>query len=277
LVTGSNSGTGYVTALELAKGGAQVVMLCRNEAKAAAARDAIIAASGNSRVDLLITDMAEMKQVRAIAQRVADSYPKIDVLVNNAGGYVTPRRESSEGLEAMFAGNYLGHFLLTTMLLDKLNAAPAGRIVNVSSLAHRFARLNLDDLQSTRKGSMSTAYGQSKLAQVLFTYELADRLQQDGSVVTVNALHPGAVKSGFVHGTVGFGHTIAKAAYSVFGISVEKGADTILYLAQSPRVAGVTGKYFVKRKPVRTSKSSYDVALRRELWDASERLIASVS
>jgi NAD(P)-dependent dehydrogenase (short-subunit alcohol dehydrogenase family) len=276
LVTGSNSGTGYVTALELAKSGATVVMVCRNKAKADSAREAIVAASNNPRVDLLIADLAEMKQIRSVAQQFADNYPKLDVLVNNAGGFIASRRETSEGLEATFAGNYLGHFLLTTMLRERLDAAPAARIVNVSSVAHKLAHLDFDDLQSTRKRAMNKAYNRSKLAQVLFTYELADRLRQDSSAITVNALHPGVVKSGFVNGLAGFGHAVTQVVNSVIGISSEQGADTIIYLATSPEVEGVSGKYFVKRKAVRSSKDSYDVELRRRLWTESERLLAAI-
>jgi NAD(P)-dependent dehydrogenase (short-subunit alcohol dehydrogenase family) len=272
LVTGSTSGTGYITALELAKAGATVVMLCRNEAKGKTAQHSIIQSSGNERVDLLIADLAEMQDVRRAAMQLNSKYPKLDVLVNNAGGIIYPRRETSQGLEATFAGNYLGHFLLTELLLDKLKSAGQARIINVSSIAHNNARINFDDLQL--KSNLSGAYGQSKLAQIFHTYELADRLR--GSGITVNAMHPGAVSSGFKNGVTGFRRAIAYAVYALIGISPEKGADTIVYLATSPEVADVTGKYFIKRKDVPSKGISYDVALRKRLWAETEALLRSL-
>ncbi|WP_406692468.1 SDR family oxidoreductase [Saccharopolyspora sp. ID03-671] len=275
VVTGANSGTGYVTALELARGGATVVMMCRNAEKGEAARAAIVAETGNDRVELIVVDLAEMADVRRAVREFTERHSTLDVLVNNAGGITQTRRESSEGLEAMFAGNYLGHFLLTTSLLDRLKAAGHARIVNVSSMAHKGARIDFDDLQNRSGKNAMRGYGQSKLAQILFTYELAERLR--GTDVTVNAMHPGAVASGFKNGTDGVVKAVIGAFYAGFGISPEKGADTILHLANSPEVADVTGEYFIKRRPVATSKTSYDVEVRQRLWAVSEKLIADIA
>jgi NAD(P)-dependent dehydrogenase (short-subunit alcohol dehydrogenase family) len=271
VVTGANSGTGYVTALELAKSGATVVMVCRNAEKGEAAQAAIRAAAPKSKIDLIIVDLADMAQVRRLARELGETYPAIHVLVNNAGGVVMPRRQTAQGLEAMFAGNYLGHFLLTMLLLDTLKCSGAARIVNVSSTAHKSAHIEFDDLQLAGPGKIRNGYGQSKLAQILFTYELAERLK--GSDVTVNAMHPGAVRSGFKDGVPPFARPIAALAYFLVGISPEKGADTILYLATDPAIAGVTGKYFIKREAVATSATSYDRELQRHLFEVSEKLL----
>ncbi|RRO15740.1 SDR family oxidoreductase [Saccharopolyspora rhizosphaerae] len=274
IVTGANSGTGYVTALELARSGATVVMLCRNEYKGTAAREKIVAETGNQQVELIVADLAEMAEVRRAAREFAERHAKLDVLVNNAGGVTQTRRESSEGLEAMFAGNYLGHFLLTDLLLEQLKNAGHARVVNVSSMAHKGAKLDFDDLQGRSSWNAMRGYAQSKLAQILFTYELAERLR--GTGITVNAMHPGAVASGFKNGTSGLVKALVGGFYAVFGISPEKGADTILHLANAPEVAEVTGRYFIKRRPVATSKASYDTEARERLWAVSEELVASV-
>lgn len=273
IVTGANSGTGYVTALELARGGATVAMLCRNGDKGAAAREAIMAETGNQQVELIVADLAEMAEVRRAAREFTDRHAKLDVLVNNAGGITQTRRESSEGLEAMFAGNYLGHFLLTTLLIQQLKNAERARVINVSSMAHKGAKIDFADLQGRDSWNPMRGYGQSKLAQILFTYELAESLRDTG--VTVNAMHPGAVASGFKNGTGGITRVVIGAFYAGFGISPEKGADTILHLADAPEVADVTGKYFIKRSPVTTSKNSYDAETRRRLWVVSEEVLAT--
>lgn len=274
VVTGCTSGTGFVTARELAKAGATVTMVCRNRDKAAVARDEITALAGHTRVETVIADLGEMDQVRLAASEIVEHCPRVDILVNNAGAVILPRQETSQGLEATFAGNYLGHFLLTGLLLDKLRQSTAARVVNLSSTTHHRAKLNLDDLQSTQSANMRNAYGQSKLAMLLFTYELADRLE--GTGITVNAVHPGAVSSGFAKNLGPLIRTLSRAVYAVVGISPDEGADTILYLACSPEVAGTTGKYFIKRRAVPSKGLSNDVTLRKRLWDASEQLLASL-
>ena len=274
MVTGANSGTGYITARELARSGATTVLLCRNAEKGAAAREAIVADTGNRQVELIVADLAEMAQVRRAAREFTDRHDELDVLVNNAGGITQTRRETSEGLEAMFAGNYLGHFLLTTLLLEQLRRAGRARVVNVSSGAHKVGRIAFDDLQGRHRWSPMGGYAQSKLAQILFTRELADRLR--GTGITVNAMHPGAVASGFKNGAAGLARTLVGGFYAVFGISPEKGADTILHLAGSPEVADVTGEYFVKRRPATTSKACRDAETRRRLWEVSEELVSAL-
>jgi NAD(P)-dependent dehydrogenase (short-subunit alcohol dehydrogenase family) len=273
LVTGATSGTGYVTALELAWSGATVVVLARNAQKAARTRDEIIATTGNTHVDTLICDLSEMAQVRHAAEEFKERFRTLDILINNAGGVVKPPRRTSEGLEAMFAGNYLGHFFLTELLLDELKASGNARVINVSSIAHRTAKIDFESIHPN--ASHWGGYGQSKLAQILFTYELADRLKGDG--VTVNALHPGAVKSGFTaEFRTGLSGVIVALSDALIGISPEEGASTILYLAVSSEVTGTTGRYFVKSKEKTSSRRSRDIALRRRLWRESQDILREV-
>jgi NAD(P)-dependent dehydrogenase (short-subunit alcohol dehydrogenase family) len=193
------------------------------------------------------------------------------VLINNAGGINAARKVTADGLEYTFAANYLGPFLLTTLLLEELKAGAPARVINVSSLAHTQARIDFADLQGAQRYRFMKAYGQSKLAQIYFTYELAEQLK--GTGVTVNALHPGMVASNFNDGMTGVPHFIGGLIYATMGISVEKGAETPLYLATAPEVEGVSGQYFADCKAVPSSKRSYDVATRQRLWTISEELI----
>lgn len=274
LVTGSSSGIGKVTARELAKMGATVVMVCRNRAKGEAARAELKEASGNDQVDLIVADLSELSQVRRVANEFKQRYTQLHVLVNNAGGANSEHKVTSDGLEFNFATNYLAPFLLTELLLDVLKASAPARIVNVSSSAHAQGKINFADLQGAQRYSVVKAYGQSKLAQIYFTYELASQLE--GTGVTVNALHPGMVISGFNSGTKGFVHLLGEVVYFFGGINVEKGAQTTLYVATSPDVEGVSGKYFSQSKQGKetpSSQFSYDVAIRRRLWEVSEELI----
>lgn len=274
LVTGSSSGIGKVTARELAKMGATVVMVCRNRAKGEAAQAEIKEESSNDQIDLLVADLSELSQVRRVANEFKQNYTQLHALVNNAGGANSEHQVTSEGLEFNFATNYLGPFLLTELLIDVLKASAPARIVNVSSSAHTQGKIDFDDLQGARRYSVVKAYGQSKLAQIYFTYELADRLR--GTGVTVNVLHPGMVVSSFNSGTRGIVHLIGEFVYFFGGIDVEKGAQTTLYVATSPELTGVSGKYFSQSKQGKetpSSKLSYDVAIRRHLWEVSEELI----
>jgi NAD(P)-dependent dehydrogenase (short-subunit alcohol dehydrogenase family) len=196
----------------------------------------------------------------------------LDVLINNAGGVNLSRRETLDGLEMTFALNYLAPFLLTNLLLDKLKASAPARIVNVSSDSHESGYIKMDDLQLEKKYRLMRAYGQSKLALVLFTYELARRLQ--GTGVTANCLHPGFVATNIGQSSVGrVGRSIVKLIFSSLGISPEEGAKTSIYLASSPDIEGVTGKYFVKSIPVRSAQISYDESLQRQLWEESAKLV----
>jgi len=270
LVTGSSSGIGKVTARELARLGATVVMVCRNRAKGEAAQAEIKAATGNERVELILADLTSLADVRRAAAEFKERYTRLHVLIHNAGGVSSVRRVTPDGLEVTFVVNYLAPFLLTELLLDVLKASAPARIVNVSSAAHQGGKIDFDDLQGEKGYSMWKAYGQAKLALILFTYELARRLE--GSGVTVNALHPGVIASDFGQGLGKFSRVGWKLA-APFMTSVERGAQTTLYLATSPEVEGISGKYFANRKEVRSSRRSYDQAVRQRLWQVSEELV----
>jgi NAD(P)-dependent dehydrogenase (short-subunit alcohol dehydrogenase family) len=269
LITGSNSGIGKVTARELAKMGATVVMLCRNRVKGEAAQAEIIAATGNERVDLIIADLASQADIRRAAEEFKQKYQQLHLLINNAGGANHTRKVTPDGLEATFAINHLAPFLLTELLLDTLKASAPARIVNVSSTAHAFGTINFEDLQGQQSYSWWKAYSQSKLAMNLFTYELAHQLKNTG--VTINALHPGTIASNFDASLPGLTHWFFKVA-TPFMATVEKGAQTTLYLATSPEVEGVTGKYFANRKEKLSSSKSHHEATRLRLWQVSTDL-----
>ncbi len=271
LVTGSSSGMGLVTASSLAGRGARVVMLCRNRAKGEAVQARIKAESANAQVDLIVADLSELSQVRRAAHAFKQNYTRLHVLINNAGGMNAERKVTSDGLEATFVTNYLAPFLLTQLLLDVLKANAPTRIINVSAPAHKIGKINFTDLQSEHRYNALPAYAQAKLAQIYFTYELAERLK--GTGVTVNALDPGHVVSNFNKNTRGFMHFIAEVIYFFDGRSPEKGAQTILYLATSGEVANVSGKYFLNCKQISSSRKSYDVAVRQRLWSVSEALV----
>ncbi len=271
LVTGCSAGIGKVTARELAKMGATVVMVCRNRAKGEAVLAEIKEASGNAQVDLIVADLSELAQVRRVVDEFKQNYTQLHVLINNAGGINSEHKVTSDGLEYTFATNYLAPFLLTQLLLDVLKESAPTRIVNVSSVAHTQGKVDFADLQGAQRYRFTRAYGQSKLAQIYFTYELASQLE--GRNVTVNALHPGAVASNFNDGMKGIAHVIGSVIYFLAGISVEKGAQTTLYLATSPEVEGVSGKYFSDCKETASSTLSYDIAIRQRLWDVSQELL----
>jgi NAD(P)-dependent dehydrogenase (short-subunit alcohol dehydrogenase family) len=270
LVTGATRGIGEVTARELARQGAAVTIVGRSPERAAASAARIKAATGAS-VETLIADLASQAQVRRLADEFQARHSRLDVLVNNAGAVFTRRAESADGIEMTWALNHMSYFLLTNLLLGALRAAPAGRIVSVASDAHRGARINFEDPQFKRGYNGWRAYSQSKLANILFTVELARRLA--GSSVTANALHPGFVASGFGHnnGTL-FGILIG-LAQRVAAIGAEEGAQTSVYLASAPELAGVSGMYYEKRRPVAPSPEAQDTAAAARLWQISEQLV----
>lgn len=270
LVTGANSGIGKVTALELARQGATVVMGCRSAERGAVAREEIVDACGHQDVELMQVDLASQDSIRRFAEEFKKLYDHLDVLVNNAGAYNNSRQTTVDGLELTFAVNHLGYFMPTLLLLDALMASDSARIVNVSSDAHRGQKLNFDDLQSEKKYSGFRVYGQSKLANVLFTYELARRLPAEG--ITANALHPGFVATGFGRNNGGLISAGIGALGRVIGRKPEEGAETSIYLASSPEVEGVTGKYYSDKKAVRSSPESYDADAAARLWAVSEEL-----
>lgn len=272
LVTGANTGIGKAAATALAKMGAHVVMVARDKAKGEAAQVELKTASGNAKVDLLLADLSSQQAIRQLAAEFKSKYARLDVLLNNAGAIAGQRRVTVDGLEYQFALNHLNYFLLTNLLLDVLKANAPARIVNVSSNVHTGGRINFDDLQMEKRYNSFGAYAQSKLANVLFTYELARRLE--GTGVTVNTLHPGVVRTSFSKDgdTRGLLRFVFDLFLRVGGISVEQGAKTSVYLASSPDVAGVTGKYFDQSKAVSSSKQTYDMAVAQRLWQVSETL-----
>jgi NAD(P)-dependent dehydrogenase (short-subunit alcohol dehydrogenase family) len=271
MITGANAGIGKVAALELAKQGHHIVMVCRSQERGASAQTEIKAASGNRQVDLLIADLSMQADIRQLAAEFRQKYERLDVLVNNAGAIFDTRQETADGLERTFALNHMGYFLLTDLLLEVLKASAPARIVNVSSDTHRRGSINFDDLQRKKRYFSFEVYAQSKLANVLFTYELARRLE--GSGVTANALHPGFVNSNFGSTMSRVPALFSRLFSRLLGTSPEQGAVTIIYLASSPEVQGVTGKYFVKKKVTRSSPESCDEAVAKRLWQVSEALL----
>ena len=268
LVTGGTSGIGEVTARELARLGAEVVIVGRSPERCAATLERIRTATSTSRIDSLVADLSSLADVRRLAHQVQERCQRLDVLVNNAGGMSLTRRESIDGIEMTLALNHISYFLLTNLLLPVLTTSAPARIVNVASDAHQGGAIQFDDLQFTEHYSGWRAYQQSKLANILFTYELARRLE--GTGVTVNTLHPGFVKTSFFKDWGGWIGTVTKLAASVLALTPERGAITSIYLASSPEVEGISGQYFVKKKPGRSSSRSHDRSTAERLWTISE-------
>ncbi len=269
VITGATSGIGKETALALAGMGAHLILINRNSHKAEQLAAEIANKAGNSQVDLITADLSSMSQVKAAAAEINQKYDHIDVLVNNAGGMNEKYEETAEGFEKTFATNYFAMFLLTDLLLEKLKAAPSGRIVNVSSTAHRGGHIDLSNLMLKQGFAPFKAYSNTKLAVNLFTFELARRLQ--GTRVTANCLHPGVVATNFGAGTfvIGTAYRLGK----MFMIDSKQGAQTQIYLASSPEVAGVSGKYFDESKIAQPSDASLDADLAAKLWMETERLL----
>jgi len=272
-VTGASSGLGFETALALARMGATVALLCRSEQRGAQARERIAALTGSSDLHVVHCDHANLDTVRAAAAELLERFDALHVLVNNAGLMLMQRRITVDELEETFQVNHLSAFLLTTLLRERLTASAPARIVTVSSAAHRYAPLDFDDLQSVHAYDGWTAYARSKLANVLFTHELARRL--DGSGVTANALHPGMVRTAFGHDTVGAMRALMMLSQlPPFGVSPRRGARTQVWLASAPEVAEVSGRYFVGGRARRSSRASRDRDAQGRLWAASEQLLA---
>ncbi|MEJ5308780.1 MAG: SDR family oxidoreductase [Anaerolineae bacterium] len=268
MVTGAASGIGAVTARALAQQGASVILVDRNAAKGVVVTEQIKRQTGNTALEFMRVDLSSQKEIRQLVQQFTSRHRHLHVLVNNAGALFGERQESVDGIEMTFALNYLGYFLLTNLLLDTLKASAPARIINTSSRSHARARINFDDLESRKNYRGLSAYAHSKLAIVLFTYELARRLE--GTGVTVNALHPGIVATNFAMKDGGIMGLIVRL-FRPFFIGPEQGAQTGIYLATSPEVEGVTGKYFVKCKAVPSSPASYDRAVASRLWEISEQ------
>jgi retinol dehydrogenase 14 len=268
VVTGANRGIGRASAQALVELGANVLLVCRRQRDGEEASRAM-ASRGAEPPEVVAADLSSQASIREAAARIRERHPELHVLVNNAGVFTHRRELTVDGLERQFAVNHLAYFLLTNLLLDRLKAGAPSRIVSVSSGAHAGAALDFDDLQGERSYDGNLAYSRSKLANILFTYELARRLQ--GTGVTANCLHPGVIATKLLADYMGVpmaGGALART----FGAKPEKGAETIVYLASSPEVEGVSGRYYVNKKPVASSRESYDEAAARRLWEASERL-----
>lgn len=266
IVTGANTGIGKETALGLAKLRATVVMVCRDRERGEAALREIKQKSGNDRVELMICDFSSQNSIRQFAGDFNQQHDRLYVLVNNAGVVLRERSMTEDGLESTFAINHLGYFLLTNLLLDVLKKSAPSRIVNVASTAHKYGKLDVNAWPAGSSFSAFGAYANSKLANVLFTYELARRLE--GTGVTANCLHPGGVGTNLYRGLPKF----LQALIKLVTIGPERGARTSIYLASSPEVEGVTGKYFARRRQQKSSEASHNEEAARRLWEVSETL-----
>src|SRR5215216_4118225 len=260
LITGATSGIGKATAMGLANMGASVVMVGRDRGRGEAVMAEIKEKSSNASVDLMLADVSSQEEIRRLADEFKEAYPRLDVLINNAGVFRSKRITTADGIEMTFAVNHLAYFLPTNLLLDMLKASAPSRIVNVSSGDHSNATIDFDDLQGEKGYKGAKAYSQSKLATVLFTYELARRLE--GTGITANCLHPGVVGTNLGSGVSGvFGFMVR--ALTPLMKSPEKGAETSIYLASSPEVEGLSGRYFIKKAEARSSDVTYDERIAR--------------
>lgn len=270
IVTGASTGIGKASAEQLASMGAHVVMVCRSQKKGEKAKAEVEAKSGSKSVELMLADLASFASVRAFAEEYPKNHDSLHVLLNNAGVARPLRSLTVDGIETTFQVNYLSHFLLTNLFLPILKKSAPSRIVNVSSVAHYGGHLNFDDLQMEKGYGVMRSYSQSKLALVLFTHELARRLQ--GTCVTANCLHPGAVATNIWGDWLGPAAFLGKVT-RLFMLSPEKGAKTQVYLASSPEVEGVSGEYFEFHGKKESSAESYDQGLARKLWDVSAKMV----
>ena len=266
LITGANAGIGLTTSLGLAKLGARVLMVSRDEGRGRKAQALVKEKSGNKDVHLLVADLSDQGSVRKLARDVRENFPRLHVLLNNAAVISRRREMTDDGFERQFAVNHLAYFLLTGLVMDLLKDSAPARIVNVSSQVHAGANINFDDLQSEQSYSRTRVYGRTKLANVLFTYELARRLE--GTAVTVNCLHPGVVATNLLADAGGLPRKL-KAATRIIAVDAEAGARTSIYLASSAEVEGVSGRYFVKERPMDSSPESYDERVASRLWEVS--------
>jgi retinol dehydrogenase-12 len=269
VITGATSGLGKIAAEALAGMGASLILVGRNETRGGQTVAEIKSKTGNSNLTFLTANLSSMAEVKHLASEINTRVEKIDVLLNNAGAIFMNRQTTIDGYEMTLALNHLSPFLLTNLLMNKLIGAPAARIVTVSSMAHRFANLDFNDLMSQKGYSAWRVYGTSKLANILFTYQLANNLKD--TPVTANTLEPGFVKTNFGRSNGGI-YKIMVSISMILAISPEQGAKTSIYLASSPEVEGVNGKFFSNCKPVRSSASSYNEETGRRLWDSSLKL-----
>jgi NAD(P)-dependent dehydrogenase (short-subunit alcohol dehydrogenase family) len=270
LITGGTGGIGHAAAIGLATMGARVGIIGRDRTRARDAATAITAGSANPHVDAFVADLSSQAEVRRVADEVLAAYPRLDVLINNVGGFWAHRHVTADGLERTFALNHLAPFLLTDLLLERLKASAPARIVTVASAAQSLGRIDFDDLMGEKSYSGQRAYNQSKLANVMFTYEIGRRLE--GTGVTATAMHPGVTNTSFSTEDPSRAFAPLVAVMRPFMRSPKKGADTAIYLASDPGVASVTGRYFSDRKEKATHHSSYDTTTTARLWDVSAAL-----
>lgn len=268
IITGANSGIGFYTALALARKGATIVMVCRNAEKAETAKQEIIDKTQNKNITIFLADFSSLEESKRVGKEVASKYPKIDILINNAGFIAKGYREvTADGLEKTFAVNHMGYFIFTHFLLDAVKASPQGRIISVSSEAHRFvSNVDLTNLQLTRGYTSLKAYGISKLCNIWFTRELARRIKDTN--VTVNCVHPGAVATNFGTDSGPFFETLLKLG-KMFLLTPQQGAETSIFLASNPEVSKVTGEYFSKSQIKKISRDARDDNKAKKLWDMS--------
>jgi NAD(P)-dependent dehydrogenase (short-subunit alcohol dehydrogenase family) len=269
LITGGTSGIGRAAATALAAMGAEVVVTGRSRERGELAVEEIRDTSGNARVSLMLADLAVQAEVRGLAEEFRERYDRLDVLVNNAGIIQSKRTETPDGIELTLAVNHLAPFLLTNLLLDLLKKSAPSRIITVSSEARRGAKIDFEDLQSERRYRPFKVYGMTKLANILFTYELAERLE--GTGVVANSLHPGGVNTNFGNNNRSFG-TLIFRAFKPFMRTPERGADTVVYLAVSPEAGKMTGRYLTDRKVVFSIEDPHDEVVQKRLWEVSEAL-----
>ncbi len=273
IVTGATAGIGEATALLLAKQGATVVGIGRNPSKNKYSAEMIKKETGSSSIEYLLADLSSQKDIYSLVKEFKSKYDRLDVLINNAGATFGERMESVDGIEMTFALNHLGYFLLTKLLSDMLEASAPSRVINVSSSLHKLGKLDFSDIPFKKKYTRAKAYQRSKLANIGFTYEIARRFC--GHNVTVNAMNPGLVATNVGEAAGGISAQIKGLVDKIAGLTPEEGAQTIIYLATSPEVLGVTGRYFVKEKSIPSSKTTYDLNFCRELWTLSENLTST--
>jgi retinol dehydrogenase 14 len=269
LITGGTSGIGKAAAVALAAMDANVVIVGRNQERGEAAVEEIRARSHNESVELLLADLSVQSEVRRLAEEFQERYDRLDVLANNAGLVQSKRTETPDGIETTLAINHLAPFLLTNLLLERLEQSAPSRVITVSSEAQRWGKMDFEDMQSRRKYRGFPVYGMTKLANIMFSYEFAERL--NGAGVTATCLHPGSVDTNFGQNNRG-PMALFFRTFKPFMRSAEQGADTLVWLASSPEVDGVSGKYFSDRKEIEAQKVAYDRAARRRLWEISEEL-----
>ncbi|MFX0037256.1 MAG: SDR family oxidoreductase [Candidatus Hermodarchaeota archaeon] len=267
MITGANSGIGKATAIGLAKLNARIIMVCRDKNRGEKAKEEIIIQTGNKNIDLLLCDLSSQEQIRKLVAEFKEKYQNLHMLINNAGIMLKMRTLSVDGFEMNFAVHFLAPFLLTNLLLDVLKKSAPSRVINVASAAHKRAKIDLDDLQSeNKKYRLFSVYGISKLAEVLFTYELSRRLE--GTGVTANAVHPGVVNTNLGRDQSKFSQWFARKFFK----SPEEGAQTSIYLASSSEVEGITGKYFVNKQLKESSEESYNEEYAKKLWQTAEEM-----